>query len=146
MYIGPRTTFDGIQYVFFDSEGFSGTPTTAAGQLYRVLAQAAQRTTQSITSAIADAFGMGKRSAESESSSAGISKAFSTARMNHVQNSYPKLLYLFSDVLLFITTHNWREKSLIDSLLLWARKGGGNSVNQPVKPKLIIVFNKEVSS
>jgi len=129
MYTGPRVSSaeDKIQFMFFDSEGINGTKKSV--------------TTKNLSASLLDrtyysSFGYPKNYLEEEE------LVYLNARLNHVQNSYPKLLYLFGDVVLFVTTHNWRETTLIDSVLTWARAAGGNALNKGVKPKLLIIFNK----
>lgn len=68
--------------------------------------------------------------------------AYRARRRNHVEQTYPKLVYLFSDVILYVTDANWKNKSFLDRLIAWASQGSANSVNQSVKPKLIVIFNK----
>ena len=133
MYLGPRvpSTEDGIQYMFFDSEGINGTKTPV---IVKNLSTLFYRTYHSF-------FGYPNK-IKSDSINHEEETAYYGARLNHVQNSYPKLLYLFGDVVLFVTTHNWRETTLIDAVLTWARAAGGKALNKGVKPKLLIIFNK----
>jgi hypothetical protein len=66
-----------------------------------------------------------------------------TFRKKHIVDSYPKLLYLFSDVLIFVMEGNWKQvKLFIDPLLFWAKVAGAGVTNIAVKPKLILIFNK----
>lgn len=120
LYIGPKLSAmpdqsSAVQLMFFDSEGFSGTTNP-----------------HSLTSYIKD-FGITIKNRQE----------YLTSRLNHVENSYPKMLYLFSDVLVFVAQHDWKEKtSIIKPLLKYAQVGGTGTINQPIKPKLIIIFNK----
>jgi predicted acylesterase/phospholipase RssA/energy-coupling factor transporter ATP-binding protein EcfA2 len=64
-------------------------------------------------------------------------------RRDHVENSYPKVQYLFSDIICYVTDCSWkRRQSIVENLLSWATKGVTGIVNIHVKPKLFIVFNK----
>lgn len=120
LYAGPiittsTPTDNKVQVMFFDSEGLNGdSDPHSLGEFLT-----------SVRRQVVDAV------------------AYRAARATHVDESYPKLLYLFSDVMIFITTSNWRESnSILDPLLRWAQIAGTGIVNQPVKPKLIIIFNK----
>ncbi|KAG0590544.1 hypothetical protein KC19_1G107900 [Ceratodon purpureus] len=63
-------------------------------------------------------------------------------RYGHVQTSYPRILYIFSDVLCFVFSGNWREKSnILDPLLEWGKTASFGADNQH-RPQLIIIFNK----
>lgn len=73
---------------------------------------------------------------------ASVTPNYLARRRNHVNQSYPKLVYLFSDVVCFVTQSNWREKQFLDTLIDWASQGSANIVNQGIKPKLVIIFNK----
>ncbi|KAG0590694.1 hypothetical protein KC19_1G120100 [Ceratodon purpureus] len=63
-------------------------------------------------------------------------------RYEHVQTSYPRMLYIFSDVLCFVFSGNWREKlNILGPLLEWGKTASFGADNQH-RPQLIIIFNK----
>jgi hypothetical protein len=141
MYLGPRTPpppegGHGIQYIFFDSEGINGSKTPMMSKKF--IKDLFYQTKLYF-------FGYAKSSnlSNDNSEETNQEKAMKEARMKHVQASYPKLLYLFGDVLLFVTSHDWREKgNMKDTILTWARSAGGGAIDHGVKPKLIVIFNK----
>jgi hypothetical protein len=147
MYLGPRTpppTKDGhgIQYIFFDSEGINGSNTTVTKKFFRNLVDQTFRIFFGYAKNKNDSTMLSNDNCEAADQDP-KEKEHLGERMKHVQESYPKLLYLFGDVLLFVTTHNWREKQTVnEAVLTWARTAGGGAVDHGVKPKLIIIFNK----
>ncbi len=71
------------------------------------------------------------------------SQTYLEKRRVHVENSYPKLQYLFSDVICFVTDCSWKQRqSITEKLISWATTGVTGITNVPVKPKLLIIFNK----
>lgn len=77
-----------------------------------------------------------------------FSSSYLQSRKEHVLKSYPKIQYLFSDVICYVTNCNWREPEYIAKQLLeWAKESVTGVLNVPVKPKLLIIFNKtDISS
>ncbi|EFA75133.1 patatin family protein [Heterostelium album PN500] len=67
---------------------------------------------------------------------------FIAAREPFVSKSFPRLLYLFSDVLVFMFTGEARERqTVLESLILYGSSASAASVNQSIHPHLVIVFN-----
>jgi hypothetical protein len=58
-----------------------------------------------------------------------------------VENLYPKFIYLFSDVVCYVTRNprGWAE--IVDNLLTWASVAAQHAVNQYALPAAIIVLN-----
>ena len=146
MYLGPRTpppTKDGhgIQYIFFDSEGINGSNTPVMTKQF--FSSLYDQTFRIFFGYAKNDMRLSNDNCEAADQANAMVKKHLGARMKHVQESYPKLLYLFGDVLLFVTTHNWREKGHAkDNILTWARTAGGGAIDHGVKPKLIVIFNK----
>jgi hypothetical protein len=63
------------------------------------------------------------------------------SREYHVRNLYPRLLYTFSDVIIFVTREARVIENVIDHLIQWAAAALETSSNQPVLPHAIIVLN-----
>ncbi|KAH7382108.1 hypothetical protein BKA64DRAFT_713345 [Cadophora sp. MPI-SDFR-AT-0126] len=63
-----------------------------------------------------------------------------------VTDLYPRLLYTFSDVVCYITNNPRATESELIQLFEWAVAGHELTVNQRVRPGLIIVVNKDVPS
>ncbi|RSL53411.1 hypothetical protein CEP54_010419 [Fusarium duplospermum] len=66
----------------------------------------------------------------------------SETRSNVVRLVYPRLLYAFSDVVCFVTTNSRRSHEILECMFHWAKDGHERTLNQRVRPGLIIVLNK----
>lgn len=62
-------------------------------------------------------------------------------RRTAVKTIYPRFLFIFSDVVCYVTRNHrtWVESAL--KLLEWSRTGVKNAVNQYALPALIIILN-----
>ncbi|PKY01131.1 hypothetical protein P168DRAFT_329858 [Aspergillus campestris IBT 28561] len=58
-----------------------------------------------------------------------------------VRNLYPRLLYTFSDTIVFVTMNPRVIENVIDQLIDWAAAALEKSSNQPVLPHAIIILN-----
>lgn len=68
--------------------------------------------------------------------------AYLKARKKVVNLCYPKLQYVFSDAICYVT-ENWKQREdVIARLLSWARDSVSGIINKSFKPKLFIIFNK----
>ncbi|KAL4986567.1 hypothetical protein BDW68DRAFT_197978 [Aspergillus falconensis] len=63
-----------------------------------------------------------------------------------VRNLYPRLLYTFSDTIVFVTKNPRVVENVIDQLIDWATAALEKSSNQPVLPHAIIVLNAAENS
>ena len=59
-----------------------------------------------------------------------------------VKNLYPRLLYAFSDVVCFVTTNSRAAQTILEEMFKWAKDGHEKTLNQRVRPGLVIVLNK----
>ncbi|KIW25373.1 uncharacterized protein PV07_08556 [Cladophialophora immunda] len=59
----------------------------------------------------------------------------------HVRHLYPRLIYTFSDVIVFVMKNPRVVESIVEQLLRWAADALETSSNQPVLPHAIIVLN-----
>ncbi|KAK4218924.1 hypothetical protein QBC37DRAFT_164801 [Rhypophila decipiens] len=59
-----------------------------------------------------------------------------------VRNLYPRLLYAFSDVVCFVTTNSRAAQTILEEMFKWAKDGHEKTLNQRVRPGLVIVLNK----
>ncbi|KAG0559371.1 hypothetical protein KC19_10G099700 [Ceratodon purpureus] len=67
---------------------------------------------------------------------------FLKKRSEHVQASYPRMLYNFSSVLCFVFSGSCKEReSIVEPLLEWGESAAAGAANQH-RPQLIIIFNK----
>ncbi|KAK4198920.1 putative lysophospholipase-like protein [Triangularia verruculosa] len=67
--------------------------------------------------------------------------AGSRSRGFAVGHLYPRLLYAFSDVIVFVLRNSRTLEKVFETLINWARKAIETSSNQPVLPHAIIVLN-----
>jgi energy-coupling factor transporter ATP-binding protein EcfA2 len=63
------------------------------------------------------------------------------SREFYVRNLYPRLLYTFSDVIVFVTKNPKVIENVIEHLIRWSAAALETSSNQPVLPHAIIVLN-----
>ncbi|RPA74249.1 hypothetical protein BJ508DRAFT_418731 [Ascobolus immersus RN42] len=63
------------------------------------------------------------------------------AREFAVENMYPRLLYAFSDVIVFVTKNPKVIETVFEKLIEWALVALENSSNQPTLPFALIVLN-----
>jgi predicted acylesterase/phospholipase RssA len=68
------------------------------------------------------------------------------SREFNVRNLYPRLLYTFSDVIVFVTKNGRVIEKVIEQLIKWAAAALETSSNQPVLPHAIIVLNATANS
>ncbi|KAK0722843.1 hypothetical protein B0T26DRAFT_704224 [Lasiosphaeria miniovina] len=59
-----------------------------------------------------------------------------------VKHVYPRLLYAFSDVICFVTNNTRAAHDILETLFAWAKDGHEKTLNQRVRPGLIIILNK----
>lgn len=59
-----------------------------------------------------------------------------------VRSLYPRLLYAFSDVVCFVTTNARAAQTILEEMFSWAKDGHEKTLNQRVRPGLVIVLNK----
>ena len=64
-----------------------------------------------------------------------------SSRSYHVRNLYPRLLYTFSDVTVFVMKNARVIEDVIEQLINWADAVQEACSNQPVLPHAIIVLN-----
>jgi hypothetical protein len=62
-------------------------------------------------------------------------------RRTAVRTLYPRLLYIFSDVICYVTRNHkaWADSAL--NLLSWSMVGAQGTINQQALPALIIILN-----
>jgi len=63
------------------------------------------------------------------------------SREYHVRHLYPRILYTFSDVIVFVTKNPRVIENVIDQLIQWAAAANETPSNQSVPPHAIIVLN-----
>lgn len=63
------------------------------------------------------------------------------SRQYSVTNLYPRLLYTFSDAVVFVLKNARTIENVVEQLIVWASAALEKSTNQPVLPHVIIVLN-----
>lgn len=64
-------------------------------------------------------------------------------RSKLVNNCFPRLLYMFSEILCYVTTSSKAERqTLVNLLVSYGRVAASGTINQRRLPELVIVFNK----
>ncbi|KAI1427994.1 hypothetical protein F5Y12DRAFT_791152 [Xylaria sp. FL1777] len=167
IFADPRTLHTECPFFFVDCEGFSGTDKLIARQLLLQAqqSQAAQpladialrksNTSKSAKDTIAEhANTVSDRitlqwsqlfsplNATSNFSRKGNAVVDSITRHIVVKSLYPRLLYSFSDVVCFVTNNSRSSHNILQEMFKWAREGHEKTLNQRVRPGLIIVLNK----
>ncbi|EXK77612.1 hypothetical protein FOQG_17687 [Fusarium oxysporum f. sp. raphani 54005] len=64
------------------------------------------------------------------------------SRSTVVKTLYPRLLYAFSDVVCFVTNNSRASQDILEQMFRWAKDGHEKTLNQRVRPGLIIILNK----
>ena len=67
-------------------------------------------------------------------------------RTKIVTQLYPRLLYAFSDVVCFVQNSTRESEEMFDTLFDWAKQGHEKTLNQRIRPGLIIVLNKSTET
>ncbi|KAK3336354.1 hypothetical protein B0T19DRAFT_36498 [Cercophora scortea] len=169
LFADPGTLFKESPLMFVDCEGFSGTDTPVA---CRILAEASRRegpqplrdgTLRNATSArpAKDLVSEHANTASSRidlrwgqvvapvplptdslSRRRTIGQVDPESRKLVVKSLYPRLLYAFSDVVCFVTTNSRAAQTILEEMFTWAKEGHEKTLNQRVRPGLVIVLNK----
>ncbi|KAK0730097.1 hypothetical protein B0H67DRAFT_560740 [Lasiosphaeris hirsuta] len=167
LFADPGTLFQEAPLMFVDCEGFSGTDTPVAR---RILSKASRsessqplkdgtlRTATSSRSAkdlLAEHANTathrvdlqwGQINAPISSTAPSLKTAVghvdADSRKVIVKNLYPRLLYAFSDVVCFVTNNSRAAQTILEEMFNWAKDGHEKTLNQRVRPGLVIVLNK----
>ncbi|KAI0423414.1 hypothetical protein F5Y09DRAFT_357001 [Xylaria sp. FL1042] len=165
VFADPKTIHTEYPCFFVDCEGFSGTDKPVSRQLLEQAQQplASQASTDviskktNITKAIAEhALTVSNRvdlkwgrlfSVVGENTGPLVhTKGHTTVdpktRSIVVKSLYPRLLYSFSDVVCFVTNNSRSSHNILQDMFKWAKEGHEKTLNQRVRPGLIIVLNK----
>lgn len=63
-------------------------------------------------------------------------------RKSAVRNLYPRFLYIFSDVICFISKNPKTFGTIVTTLMQWSERGARKSLNQYALPAAIIIINQ----
>jgi hypothetical protein len=129
------TTFETNQPIFYaDCEGLDGGERQPQGAR-RNKAPSPNPRTQSFTKHIR------KQHHTSEREITWANTPLTTSREYHVRHLYPRLLFTFSDCIVFVMKNPRVIEGVIEQLIDWAAAALETSSNQPVLPHAIIVLN-----
>jgi hypothetical protein len=135
LYADP-TTFEGdLPILYADCEGLDGGEREPMGARTRNKRDVSDKRTNSFIKQIR------KQHHTSEREIVWATTPKTRSREYHVRNLYPRLLYTFSDVIVFVTKNPRVIENVIEQLIRWAAAALETSSNQPLLPHAIIVFN-----
>lgn len=138
LYSDPRTYDTEQPILFADCEGLNGGEREPMGARAKGKTKGStdnHETTPSLTQIL---------SPHHQTSEREISWADSPLRRSreyHVHHLYPRLLYTFSDVIVFVMKNPRVIENTIEQLVSWAAAALETSSNQPVLPHAVIVLN-----
>ncbi|KAI0973070.1 hypothetical protein F4678DRAFT_37931 [Xylaria arbuscula] len=167
IFADPRTISTEYPCFFVDCEGFSGTDKPIARQLLLQaqqsqasqpyadgtlrksnISKSAKETLAEHASTVSDRITLkwgqlfSPVDAMSSFSKKGNAVVDSNTRTVVVKSLYPRLLYSFSDVVCFVTNNSRSSQNILQEMFKWAKEGHEKTLNQRVRPGLIIVLNK----
>lgn len=128
-------TFEGNSPIFYaDCEGLNGGERQPMGAK-KPKANTSNPRTHSFTQHLR------KQHHTSEREIMWATTAETTSREYHVRHLYPRLLFTFSDVIVFVMKNPRVIENVIEQLIDWAAAALETSSNQPVLPHAVIVLN-----
>ncbi|KAK9417273.1 putative PNPLA domain-containing protein [Seiridium unicorne] len=137
LYLDPRTSDSPGPLLFADCEGLEGGEREPLGAKFRRMRRSAEGKNESSpdTQARKNNKVISERELEWASESRTRSREFA------VTNLYPRLLYTFSDVIVFVLRNPRTIEHVFEKLVVWAAAAIETSSNQPVLPHAIIALN-----
>ncbi|KAL1622899.1 hypothetical protein SLS56_008580 [Neofusicoccum ribis] len=136
LYLEPQTAYSSTPVLFADCEGLTGGTREPMGALFKKKrSQAKSRATGK------DDHLAHKERPLSERKITWADNTLKRSREFAVTNLYPRLLYTFSDVVVFVLREARIMESVFERLVEWAVAALEMSSNQPVLPHAIIVLN-----
>ncbi|KAF2193812.1 hypothetical protein K469DRAFT_243687 [Zopfia rhizophila CBS 207.26] len=134
LYLDPGSALSDAPLLYADCEGLEG------GEREPIGAKLGRREFNYEDEQCDAAFALRHRHA-SERELAWADSAFRRSREFIVTNLYPRLLYTFSDVIIFVLRNPRVIESVFEQLVIWAAAALETSSNQPALPHAIIVLN-----
>jgi hypothetical protein len=135
LYADPNTFEGDLPILYADCEGLDGGEREPMGARARNKKDVSDKRTHSFIKQIR------KQHHTSEREIVWATTPKTRSREYHVRNLYPRLLYTFSDVIVFVTKNPRVIENVIEQLIRWAAAALETSSNQPLLPHAIIVFN-----
>lgn len=135
LYADPKTFEDEFPILHADCEGLDGGEREPMGAKARNKRDTKDKRTRSFVKHIR------KQHHTSEREILWAKTDKTRSREYHVRHLYPRLLYTFSDVIVFVMKNPRVIENAIEQLIRWAEAALETSSNQPVLPHAIIVLN-----
>ncbi|KAK3941958.1 hypothetical protein QBC46DRAFT_352819 [Diplogelasinospora grovesii] len=171
LFADPGTLFSEVPLMFVDCEGFSGTDTPVSRRILSdakraEVSEALRDSTLRNATASRSAKDLLAEHAASASHivnlkwgqvvapvqpTSSLSSTLSRRSLGYVdadsrqvvvKSLYPRLLYAFSDVVCFVTNNAKASHTILEEMFKWAKDGHEKTLNQRVRPGLVIVLNK----
>lgn len=139
LYADPDTFDTDRPLLYADCEGLHGGTLEPMGLKLKARRPVAPRTNRTRTASFEQHLRRRYESAEREIAWATTPEK--TNRKYFVENLYPRLLYTFSDVIVFVVRNARTIEDVVQQLITWADAVITSSSNQPVLPHAIIVLN-----
>ncbi|KAK5102797.1 hypothetical protein LTS08_003597 [Lithohypha guttulata] len=139
LYADPHTFDQDRPVLYADCEGLHGGTLEPMGVKLRARRAAAPAVSRPRTASFEKHLRRRHETAEREIAWAKTPER--TTRKYFVENLYPRLLYTFSDVIVFVVKNARTIEDVVEQLISWADAVIQSSSNQPVLPHAIIVLN-----
>ncbi|RSL74784.1 hypothetical protein CEP53_000019 [Fusarium sp. AF-6] len=164
LFADPETQSSQVPRFFVDCEGFHGTNMSVSRKVVSKAARGARRGTQTTLDGSPSQLPLDPLTQHENSAlnridlrwgevqwAGEVSRGVGRKQPGHVSSDtrdkvvntvYPRLLYAFSDVVCFVTNNSRQAQDILDRMFDWAKDGHERTLNQRVRPGLIIVLNK----
>ncbi|KAK8075762.1 hypothetical protein PG997_010425 [Apiospora hydei] len=140
LYLDPRTCDSPGPLLYADCEGLEGGEREPLGAKFRRMRRA-HKDNPNETEANAEAQARKASKIISERELEWASESRTRSREFAVTNLYPRLLYTFSDTIVFVLRNPRTIEHVFEKLVKWAAAAIETSSNQPVLPHAIIALN-----
>ena len=134
LYLDPSTVDSSSPLLFADCEGLNGGEREPLAARFK---RSASRTKRAHISTFRE-----QRYTARQRELLWVNEADTRSREFAVTNLYPRLLYTFSDVIVFVLKEHRTVEKVLEKLVSWAAAALETSSNQPVLPHAIIVLNE----
>lgn len=139
LYKDPRSYHTKYPILYADCEGLQGGEREPLGAKSRHKEKEERKTTASFGRKIRKAYHSSRRELQWAKSPEQRTRQYAVTHL------YPRLLFTFSDVIVFVSKNARVIENTMDLLVGWAAAALEKSSNQPVLPHLIIVSNESKS-
>ena len=141
LYLDPRTVRTRCPQLYADTEGLKGGEREPVAAKHKKRSKSRTRTDADSASNTEAPPGPPPRRYTNRRDLLWTNTAKTQSREYAVTNLYPRLLYTFSDVIVFILKNSRTIEDVFERLIVWAATALEKSSNQPMLPHAIIVLN-----